>query len=79
MGHQRLSAAPHRHHAQQESNGECLQGHLPRPSTDFIQGHTWLADGLGRLVDFLARCTKEIYRLIEGRFGERISAPIGSV
>jgi len=36
----RLSAAPHRHHAKQESYGECLQGHLPRPSTDFIQGHS---------------------------------------
>jgi hypothetical protein len=52
-----------------------LQGHLPGPSSDSIQGHAWLADGLDRRVDFLARCTKEIGSLIEGDLGNA-TAPV---
>jgi hypothetical protein len=74
-----LSATPHRHNSKQESNSERLQGRLPRPSAEFIQGHAWLADGLDRPVYSLACCAKEIGRLIEGRFGKRVSPPVGSV
>jgi hypothetical protein len=74
-----LPPPPHGHHANQKSDCKGLQGHLPGPPTDPIQGHARVAGSFDCLVDALARCAKEIGGLIEGRSGERISARFGSV
>jgi hypothetical protein len=77
----RLSRSPasYRHHANQKGDGKRLQRHLPRPSTNDVQGHAGRTDGLDSLVDRLARCMKEIRGLIDCRCGRRIGTRVHGV